>query len=117
MEAGEHDKRMAEDWKEDAMGLLVFTGLFSATVAAFLIESSKKLSPSAEERSTFHLSQISQQLADLANGTNVPPPQAYSPSLPTLPIVWVNTLWLLSLVFSLTSALVATLVQQWARRY
>ena len=32
-------------------------------------------------------------------------------------LVWVNALWFLSLVISLTCALLATLLQQWARRY
>jgi hypothetical protein len=32
-------------------------------------------------------------------------------------MVWVNILWLISLVLSLTCALIATLLQQWARRY
>ncbi|KAI0259657.1 hypothetical protein BC834DRAFT_782659, partial [Gloeopeniophorella convolvens] len=31
--------------------------------------------------------------------------------------IWVNVLWFLSLVISLTCALLATLLQQWARRY
>ena len=41
-----------------------------------------------------------------------PPP--FSP--PTYAI-WVNTLWFMSLVISITCALLATLLQQWARRY
>ena len=32
-------------------------------------------------------------------------------------MVWVISMWLISLVLSLTSALIATLLQQWARRY
>ena len=32
-------------------------------------------------------------------------------------MVWVNAMWMISLVLSLTSALIATLLQQWARRY
>jgi Family of unknown function (DUF6535) len=32
-------------------------------------------------------------------------------------MIWVNALWLISLVLSLTCALIATLLQQWARRY
>ncbi|KAH9962313.1 hypothetical protein BGW80DRAFT_1180893, partial [Lactifluus volemus] len=32
-------------------------------------------------------------------------------------MIWVNIMWLLSLVLSLTSALFATLTQQWACRY
>ncbi|KAN0140464.1 hypothetical protein V8E53_001673, partial [Lactarius tabidus] len=47
------------------------------------------------------------------------------PDVPTSPpsfsppnsAVWVNALWFLSLVMSLTCALLATLLQQWARRY
>ncbi|KAI0262995.1 hypothetical protein BC834DRAFT_803973, partial [Gloeopeniophorella convolvens] len=31
--------------------------------------------------------------------------------------VWVNALWFLSLVISLTCALLATMLQQWARHY
>ena len=41
-------------------------------------------------------------------------PSAFSP--PNY-AVWVNSLWFLSLVISLTSAMLATLLQQWARRY
>jgi hypothetical protein len=48
-----------------------------------------------------------------------------SGSLPTSPptftppnyAVWVNALWLVSLVISISCALLATLLQQWARRY
>jgi hypothetical protein len=48
-----------------------------------------------------------------------------SSSLPTSPppfsppkfTIWVNALWFLSLVISITCALLATLLQQWARRY
>ena len=44
-------------------------------------------------------------------------PEALSSPTPTTSTIWVNTLWLLSLVCSLTSALFATLIRQWARRY
>ncbi|KAI0306815.1 hypothetical protein B0F90DRAFT_1849195 [Multifurca ochricompacta] len=51
-EAEKQDKEITESWKGDTDGILVFTGLFSATVAAFIIESYKKLSPdSAMQRS------------------------------------------------------------------
>jgi hypothetical protein len=90
--------------------------IFSLSVAAFLIESYKKLTPDSGDRNSFYLSQISQQLAGLANGTSVPP-QAFSSSPPSTPIVWVNAIWLLSFVFSVMSALSATMTQQWARRY
>ena len=86
------------------------------TVAAFLIESYKKLTPDSGDRNSFYLSQISRQLAGLANGTSVPP-QAFSSSPPSTPIIWVNAIWLLSFVLSVMSALFATMTQQWARRY
>ncbi|KAF8474393.1 hypothetical protein DFH94DRAFT_127873 [Russula ochroleuca] len=115
-EAVEYDKFMTDAWREDAKGFLVFTGLFSAVVAVFLLESYKKLSPSSGDRNAFYLQQISQQLASFTDGTSVPP-QDFSPNLPTIPIIWINTMWVLSLVLSIMSALSAILIQQWARRY
>ena len=64
------------------------------------------------------LSQISQQLAGVPFETfpqNVT--TARNSFKPTNSAVRVNVLWFLSLVLSLTSALSATLLQQWARRY
>ena len=52
------------------------------------------------------------------NGTNIPklPNPAASFVAPTW-AVWVNGLWFMSLVIGLTCAVLATLLQQWARRY
>ena len=95
------------------------TGLFSATVAAFIIESYKNLSPNSGDKTVALLGQISQQLAGV-------PLETLSQNLtaagnasfkPTNSAIRVNILWFLSLVLSLTSALSATLLQQWARRY
>jgi hypothetical protein len=44
-------------------------------------------------------------------------PASPPPFTPPNYTVWVNALWFLSLVISLTCALLATLLQQWARRY
>ena len=126
---GEYDKRISDTWKEDADGLLVFvchnpqislfvamtnqkTGLFSATVGAFIIESYKFLSP---DQTAVLLGQISQQLAGF-NGT-FPNPPTTQPQGPTTSVILVNAMWLMSLVLSITSALLATLLQQWSRRY
>ncbi|KAI0293032.1 hypothetical protein BC826DRAFT_877976, partial [Russula brevipes] len=91
-------------------------GLFSAIVAVFTLESYKKLSPDTSERSTVLLEQISQQLAGFQNNP-YRPPQAATSFSPTMAILWVNALWFLSLVMSITSAFYVMLVQQWARRY
>ncbi len=136
-QADKFDKEQSESWKGDTEGILVFvcsplnpvwllrlifayqTGLFSATVAAFIIESYKQLQPNSSDTTILLLAQISQQLAALSNGTpiSIPstlPSQTFRPSASA---VRVNTLWFLSLILSLTCALLATLMQQWVRRY
>ncbi|KAH9054832.1 hypothetical protein EDB87DRAFT_1568024, partial [Lactarius vividus] len=121
-ESEKHDKVISDGWKDDANGVLVFvrispsTGLFSAIVAAFIIESYKKLSPDSGDQTAFFLQQISQQLSGLSNGTYVRP-QDYPAFEPDTSIVCVNAMWILSLIVSLTCALLALLMQQWARQY
>ena len=96
------------------------TGLFAATVAAFIIESYKRLSPDSGAVTVTLLNQISQQLSSLSNstqGSSPPPPYSNSSFRPAQSAIRVNILWFLSLVLSLICALAATLMQQWARRY
>ena len=49
--------------------------------------------------------------------TSIPSPALLPPFSPPRYAVWVNSLWVLSLVISLTCALLATSLHQWARRY
>ncbi|KAH9018359.1 hypothetical protein EDB83DRAFT_2298689, partial [Lactarius deliciosus] len=106
-------KEVIENWKGDAEGILVFTGLFSATVAAFIIEGYKNLSPDSSNTTNALLTQISGQLATSVDATSI----GNHPFNPTASAIRVNVLWFLSLVLSLNCALSATLMQQWARRY
>src|SRR5260221_3373934 len=136
--AGEEDKKMTENWKGDADGILIFvsrhsasvplyaltprpkTGLFSAAVATLVGVSVQDLKPSSQDISAFYLANIYQILADSNGSQVVIPPTLPNPSIPFSPptsAIWVNSLWFLSLVISLTCALLATLLQQWARRY
>ena len=101
--------------------------MYSASLTAFLQQSFPNLVPNYAQQSAFYsqqsvvlLAQISAQLAASASGS--PPPAAIS--LPTFPAfspaasdVRVNVFWFMSLVFSLTAALAATIVQQWVRDY
>ncbi|KAI0300852.1 hypothetical protein BC826DRAFT_905448, partial [Russula brevipes] len=119
--AEKFDKERSESWQGNADGILVFTGLFSATVAGFIIEGYKSLKPDPGIATVSVLAQLSQQLAGLSNGTYV---SAVDPTIvtglpfsPSASAIWVNALWFASLVTSLTCALLATLLQQWARRY
>jgi hypothetical protein len=95
------------------------TGLFSATVASFIIESYQNLSPNSSDTTNALLAQISQQLVEISHGTPLIsiPAQTSQPFKPTASAVRVNVYWFLSLILSLTCALSATLMQQWARRY
>jgi hypothetical protein len=71
-----------------------------------------------QDTSNFYLANIYQLLAD-PDRSNIPTSLPLSPppfSPPTF-AVWVNGLWFMSLVISITCAVLATLLQQWARRY
>ncbi|KAJ6568965.1 hypothetical protein B0H19DRAFT_1065746 [Mycena capillaripes] len=115
-EAEKYDRSLVESWKSDMEGILIFAGLFSASLTAFLIESYKTLVPDSGDTSVFLLTQISKQFAASANGTlfPFPPPPTFTPSTSSLIC---NALWFISLGLSLTCALVATLLEQWARDF
>ena len=65
------------------------------------------------------LDRISQQLASVGNqiSTNFTPPSPYPTFHASASDRRVNILWIISLVCSLSAALLATLVQQWYRAY
>jgi hypothetical protein len=132
--AKEEDEKTVKDWKELASDTLTFvspninivdhhmltrllqSALFSAVVAALLAISLLELQSDPQDKPTLYLENIYQLLAD-PNRTHVPTlptPPAFSPPKSA---VWVNSLWSLSLVMTLSSSLLAILVQQWARRY
>ena len=128
LDVSEDDKWMIDAWIEDANGILAFvcldllarlfiilmrslkTGLLSATIGAFIIEFYKTLSTDSGDQTVYLLGQISQQLPNPRASIMVPPPI-------DVHMIWVNAMWLISLVFSLTSALITSLNQQAVRRY
>ncbi|KAI0252557.1 hypothetical protein BJV78DRAFT_344161 [Lactifluus subvellereus] len=113
-----YDREITARWNDDTNGVLVFTGLFSATVAAFVIEGYKQLNVDPGGQTVALLGQISQQLSGISDGTGLPPSSPPDSSPPNLAAaIRINILWLLSLAISITCALLATLIQQWARRY
>ncbi|KAJ7660013.1 hypothetical protein B0H14DRAFT_2178286, partial [Mycena olivaceomarginata] len=73
-EAEKYDKSLVESWKSDMEGMLIFAGLFSASLTAFIIESYKTLIPDSGDSTVQILSQISQQLAASVNGSTFPAP-------------------------------------------
>jgi Family of unknown function (DUF6535) len=73
------------------------------------------LRPDVHEKSAFYLQRM-YVIQLTGNQTNFSPGDQYTFSPPKYSI-WANSLWFLSLVISLTCAMLATSVQQWARRY
>lgn len=73
------------------------------------------LQPDSTQRTNQLLSDISSEL----RGTNVARPTSLDavPFTPSTTARWINTLFFLSLVFSLTAALFGILVKQWLREY
>ena len=93
--------------------------MFSGTVASFLLSSYNNLFPDEDEWTISILAQISRQLDALSNGKVFPISSTFDSFAfnPGAASVIVNILWAISLALSLTSALLATLLQQWTRRY
>ncbi|KAH9175647.1 hypothetical protein EDB89DRAFT_2066548 [Lactarius sanguifluus] len=114
------DERTTEDWNAVSRNHLIVSGLFAAVVATFLSPSFQNLKPDPQEKSAFYLEKTYQLFAESNRTHDVPffPSQSNPPAFsPPKSAVWVNSLWSLSLVIILSSALLAVLVQQWARRY
>ncbi|KAH9061051.1 hypothetical protein EDB87DRAFT_475361 [Lactarius vividus] len=56
--ATEEDKKMAENWKADADGILIFTGFFSAAVASLISVTIQDIRPNPQDTSNFYLANI-----------------------------------------------------------
>jgi hypothetical protein len=107
---------ISEELEREGIFIFCKAGLFSASLTAFIIESYKTLIPDSGDSTVQLLSQISQQLAAATNGTafQAPKPTHFTPTATSLVC---NALWFISLGLSLTCALIATLLQQWARDF
>ena len=92
------------------------TGLFSAVVATLLTVTVFDLKSNSQDTSTFYLHNMYQIQLD-PNISRASIPSEPPPFSPPTSAIWVNALLFLSLLISLTCALLATLLQQWARRY
>ncbi|KAH9013836.1 hypothetical protein EDB85DRAFT_900679 [Lactarius pseudohatsudake] len=116
------DDENVENWKGGADGILVFTGLFSSTIATFIVISYQNLQQDPHLITQSLLAQIPHQHFNATTNGTSSPTGTTSPSTqcsfpPSTPVVFVNSVWFLSLVLSLTCALIVTLLQQWTRRY
>ncbi|KAJ7930055.1 hypothetical protein B0H13DRAFT_913330 [Mycena leptocephala] len=117
-EAEKYDKALVESWRDNVTGILIFAGLFSATVTAFIIEGYKTLLADSGDTTVHLLTQISLQLSQMTSENSstiiVSPVPQFVPSNSALIC---NILWIISLGLSLCCALIATLVGQWAQDF
>lgn len=125
-EAKSHDEARIQTLKDDMDGVLIFAGLFSATLTSFLIDTKQNLQASPADKAVYYLeqnvmmlNQISRQLASIAPQVVIPsePPSPYPTFRALSSAIRVNVFWFIALVFSLSAALLAILVQQWVRDY
>ncbi|KAF8888739.1 hypothetical protein BD779DRAFT_1403033, partial [Infundibulicybe gibba] len=108
--ADQFDREFCGGWNSEIDSLLTFAGLFSAVVTAFTVESYKLLQPDPQDMTNHILLNLTAQLA----GRDAIELPIFTPSQSSLRI---NTLWFLSLTFSLTAGLVGILCKQWLRHY
>ncbi|KAH8981221.1 hypothetical protein EDB86DRAFT_2858576, partial [Lactarius hatsudake] len=125
-EAKSHDEARIRSLKDDMEGVLIFAGLFSATLVSFITDKIQDLRVDPTQQMVYYqqqnvalLAQISSQVSSIAPQVSIPPtpPPPHPVFTPNSSDVRVNAFWFMSLVFSLTAALLATLVQQWVRDY
>jgi len=108
------------------ISLALQAGLFSAALTSFIIDSKQNLTASPSDRMVYYLQQNVALLSRISEQIYTVNPQATLPLTPPPPFpafeppasdVRINTFWFMSLVFSLSAALLAILVQQWVRDY
>jgi Family of unknown function (DUF6535) len=100
--------------------------LFSAALTGFIINSVQSLQPNPADQTAYYmqqavamLAQISQQISSIAPQVVIPliPPPPFPTFKPLSSDIRVNAFWFMSLVSSLSAALLALLVRQWVHNY
>ncbi|KAF8888548.1 hypothetical protein BD779DRAFT_1672226 [Infundibulicybe gibba] len=115
--AERYDRGMCEAWRDEIDKLLIFAGLFSATVTVFTIESYKWLQENPAEKSAQLLAQLSSQLAPQSEAQASHAGVSKDSFSPTMAAIRINCFWFLSLTLGLVTVLVGILCAQWLREY
>ncbi|KAK0433909.1 uncharacterized protein EV420DRAFT_1623914 [Desarmillaria tabescens] len=115
-EAADFDANMLAEWRDTIGVLLVFAGLFSAVLTTFVVQTPQNMQPDYGEASMLLLFEILKATASNRSQSSIPssPIAFFSASRSD---EWMNSLWFVSLTFSLITALVAILVKQWLHQY
>ncbi|KAJ7591564.1 hypothetical protein C8J56DRAFT_567361 [Mycena floridula] len=107
-----YDDDMVKDWHNDIDTVLIFAGLFSAVVTAFVIESYQWLSEDPSGKTVRILSQLSGHL-----GTANISLEEQKPFKVDARTIRINAFWFLSLLLALSAASAGILAKQWLREY
>ncbi|KAL0578067.1 hypothetical protein V5O48_003929 [Marasmius crinis-equi] len=108
----EYDEKLCKGWEQDLDALLVFAGLFSAVVSTFVVETYKNLSVDPQDQIVVLLEKIV-----AANTQSSPPTPDSAPFEPEGSTIRINIFFFVSLIASLSAALLAILCKQWLREY
>ncbi|KAH9974609.1 hypothetical protein BGW80DRAFT_1559626 [Lactifluus volemus] len=119
-----HDEAKIQILTKSMTDVLLFAGLFAAALSPFIVDRSQAIQVTPVQQMVFYeqqsvdlLKQISAQISSLSLQASVPSPPPLPPltANPSRSDILVNALLFISLVLSLSAALLATLVQRWAR--
>ncbi|KIP03038.1 hypothetical protein PHLGIDRAFT_58875, partial [Phlebiopsis gigantea 11061_1 CR5-6] len=116
----EIDEEKIKQAKDDIDTLLVFSGLFSAVLSAFLVDTYKGLQSDPQQEIIFLLRHIANQNYTMPTISSYNITSAVStiePASAPVPL-WalrVNGLWFASLILSLSTASLGMLVKFWLR--
>uniref|UniRef100_A0A0W0GB01 DUF6535 domain-containing protein n=1 Tax=Moniliophthora roreri TaxID=221103 RepID=A0A0W0GB01_MONRR len=108
-----HDEDIVKGWRDDIDTLLVFAGLFSVVVTAFVIESYQWLDEDPADTTVTLLTHLISVQVNGSQTTSFEP----TPFKPDALSICINIFWFLSLSLSLTSALFGLLCKQWVREH
>ncbi|KIP06867.1 hypothetical protein PHLGIDRAFT_90407, partial [Phlebiopsis gigantea 11061_1 CR5-6] len=117
-----HDSDMVKDYADDIDTLLVFAGLFSAVVTAFVVETYVLLQPDPMNTTNQLLayglsSQLSPSIFSSALNSTISSILSSRPFIVPISARWINSLFFVSLVLSLSAAFFGILAKQWLREY
>ncbi|KAJ7691282.1 hypothetical protein B0H17DRAFT_564794 [Mycena rosella] len=113
-EAQKADAQMTDGWSRSIDVLLVFTGLFSAVLTTFIIQSYALMLPDPTDTTNALLMQLLGQQFNASDPALVP---LNRPQSSPRQVHWVNGLWFSALACSLSTALISMLAKQWLQSY
>ncbi|GJE88786.1 hypothetical protein PsYK624_048730 [Phanerochaete sordida] len=122
-----HDGSEMDDYADDIDTLLVFAGLFSAILTAFITQTYPSLQPNGTATTNgllalslrAQLQTTASHLLDTLDPILISHAASISPTpfTPASSDRWINIFFFLSLLFSLAAALFGILAKQWLREY